>query len=698
MYMKKAVSLLLTIILALSVMLMFTGCGPDQVMVESVMDITADFEGTRTVTVKYPLSAVIDDIKDAVLADDPTSEVEGASFKYKGVEEDGYYFVLSFTFSDREEYEEQVSAVIGRRATSVLSVKDTVLTKGTRMTEDFGLRDLVTWMIRDTAMTDQKDLEFTESVNTVAIGSKTFNADPTIDISDVAGCIVNSVSIRTSNDKGDHYDRTFTFSVPNDAFVAFKDSFEEYFLSNTAPAAGYSGWSAEGGSMIYTVIYEKLSVDELAQYTSMLLDSDNIEIFYGDKDNSSTPLSEGLTFEESLDTLSFIGPDDGAPALYYSYSLPTNTIHGDGAVYRDGRWSSEGKWEDGVYKLELDTGSVTLRVPDGIQYAINGIDFTLESLGEERFRRTTTFLYNKTDGYDGMNYALSYFTRRGANASTGEDDENLTCSVVSEGTTAEITAELVKLFGSGNFMTCTRSAGAFALSEKTSFTDYISMGAMLNSNNENRPMRYYVRSSGGENIVSVSVDGSETAYTTAKDSVLSVKGGNATVEYRGNIPITSHIIIYILAGSLMLAVTVLIAALMLHRRKKPVRSHEAQELIDTIVPEEDDDGAAALRQTTTFSIFELGALSRNKKVVDEINRDVEKRMEADRIEEMKKEIRAKELEEMGRKVYGDSADKSDSSHEDESGSRGDEPIPDEPTPNETLPEADMSSKGDGYDA
>ena len=656
--MKKLISVLLIFLLILASALALAGCDTPSVSVSSVMDITPAFKGTRTITVRYPLSVDIDAIKDTIIADDPASGAEGASFTYRGVEEDGYYFELSFSFENNSEYEEQVGAVIGRTAASFLSVKDTALTKGVRMAEDFSLEDLIGWIIRDTAAASStRDLRFDTPSNTINIGSESFTTGSQISVNSVEGSTVNSVSIRTSNDKEGSYDRTFVFAVPNDTYLVGKDSLEQYFLANTAPAAKYSGWSSEGANMLYTVIYEKLSADELREYTAMLLDTDNSEIFYGDKDNSSTPLSEGLTFEESLDTFSFIGPDKGAPALEYSYSLPTNTTHGDGAVFSDGRWTSAGRWEDGVYKLDLSSGSVKLRIPDGIQYAINGIEFSLVSLGGERFSRSTSFLYSKTDGYDGRNYAYEFFLSKGAEAVLDEDDDDLICTVVSEGTTAEITDELVKLFGSGNFLAYRRSESAFALSAKTNLTDYISLGSMLNASNANRPMTYTVRSSCEENIVSVSVDGSETAYRSPSKSVLTITGGNAAVEYRGNIPIRSHIIIYCLIGAGMLLLTSVIAVLMLRRRTKKV-SPEARKIIDSIAPDEgeDDPSAPSLSQTTTFSIFELGALSRNKKYVEEINKDIEKRIEADRLKEIKDEIRAKQLEEMERKVYGDPQD------------------------------------------
>ena len=71
-------------------------------------------------------------------------------------------------------------------------------------------------------------------------------------------------------------------------------------------------------------------------------------------------------------------------------------------------------------------------------------------------------------------------------------------------------------------------------------------------------------------------------------------------------------------------------------------------------PDNSDEDTPSLAQTTTFSIFELNALSRNKKYVDEINKDIEERIQQDNLENRKNDIRAKQLEDLSRKVYGTS--------------------------------------------
>lgn len=654
--MKKLISILLAAIMIAGAALLLTACGKsDPVTVTSVLTLNDAFRGTRVVTVKYPLSTQIDTVKDAIMAGEPSSKAEGVTFTYKGVEDDGYTFELTLDFYDREDYEREAAAVINRTASSYLSRKDTVLTDGTRMKENFGADDLIAWIVRATAEdASTRDLEFSYDSNTVVIGDKTYSTGTTVDISEVTGSTVTSISIKTVNDKQGTFSRTFEFVIPNSDYLAAKDDIEQYFLTNTAPAAKYSGWSPDGTGMVYQVIFEGLTIRDLRQYTSMLLDTDSVNVSYQNVDSTSTPLSEGLAFDESLDTFSFIGPDQGAPMLYYSYVLPSNTIHGDGAVFEDGKWSPAGSWQDGAYNVELSSGSVHLRVPDGVQYAVEGINFYLDSLGSERFRRTVNFLYSKDDGAAGRDYAVKYFRGKEAAAEATEDDRSLICSVVCEGTASELTAELVRLFGTGNEVTYRKNSGAFSLTTKTTFTDSIDLSAILNSANVKQPMNYYISASGAENIVSVLADGGEQIYRSADESAVSVTGGVSAVGYYGSLPITSHIIIYIIFGLLLLGATIFGAYMMMHRRRRKL-SAGAQKIADA-VGLTDDEMPASLTQTTTFSIAELGALSRNKRYVDEINKDIEERIENDRLTRRKEEIRRRELAEMERKVYGTTDD------------------------------------------
>ena len=139
------------------------------------------------------------------------------------------------------------------------------------------------------------------------------------------------------------------------------------------------------------------------------------------------------------------------------------------------------------------------------------------------------------------------------------------------------------------------------------------------------------------------------------------------------------------------------------KRRRPADPLNNPEAYESDIPADADDiqdNSASdtsahdpLAQTTTFSIFELNALSRNKKYVDEINKDIEERIQADSIRDQKNDIRARELEEMSRKVYGEQSGEepteSDSSEQAESS--------EDQTSQDTAPQSDTEDTGDSTD-
>ena len=169
------------------------------------------------------------------------------------------------------------------------------------------------------------------------------------------------------------------------------------------------------------------------------------------------------------------------------------------------------------------------------------------------------------------------------------------------------------------------------------------------------------------------------------------------------------IVIYLSAGLVLLILTAFIAIKLIKPKKKrlpdPLNNLEAV-YADADMPEDATDDAsendtedasseekgarAPLAQTTTFSIFELNTLVRNKKYVDEINKDVEQRLHEQSLEEQKHDIRARELEDMSRKVYGAPTPSSDETATDDIA----EPIESEPTeaPESARESADAPAK------
>lgn len=659
--MKRLLAAILTAALCVMLCLTLTACDSPKVRVESVLNITTEFKGSRTVTVIYPLSAAIDSVKGDILDDDPTAEVEGASFSYLGADENGYSFALKLSFENEAQYEQQVEAILGRDANAVLSHKDTPMFKGTRVAEDFDVSELIAFLVRETNTNEStKDYTFEYPYNKVTVGADTFDAGTTVNVDEGDGIPVNAVDIKTYNEKsgifGRTFDRSFVFSIPADTYSANKKEISEYFEELAGESAQISD-THEGNNVLYTIVFEGLSLDELETTTGAILDSDSVSVYYGDKENLSTPLFEGRVLQESLDTLSFMGQKTACPTLRYTYSLPTNAVKGEGALYENGAWVNTGTWDDGAYRMENSSGLTRLRIFDGRQYYIDGVRLDLQSKGDGEFIRTTSFLYPVKDGFEGPVYATKFFESKNTEAKYENDGEYIVCSIVCEGTLDEVNDQLGNVFGNGNYINYEKRSGA--LSDKSAMVDHIDIRDVLSVENVDVPMTYTMSAENGENIVTVNTGGAESAYKGRNDTRLELSGGTAAVGYRGVIPKAGSIILYVIFGLILLGITSVVASRMLYqpirRERREARRQAADPAVSAIpatVAEPDPTPSYAPQQTTTFSIFELGALSRNKKYVDEINKDVETRMEADRLENRKRELRKKELEEMERKVYG----------------------------------------------
>lgn len=639
--MKKTFSLIILVLVLLST-LALSACSVQKATVESLLEIDSAFAGHRSITVKYPLDAHVDTLTDMLLDSNPLKDSENSKFEYMGVMSDGYTFVMDIVFDSRDDYLSQVRTLLDRKVTSYVSQPDSVLASGTRMVENFDVSELISWMNDISTQNEQtKDIQYDYSVNTVSIDGDVFNTSSTVDINKRTGKPINSILIETTNLKDGTYDRTVTFSIPNDTYSDLSSSLEQYFDANTSTKAQYSDFTSLGTAWEYKVIFKSLTLDELSEYTAMLLDTSENTLFYGDKDNSSTPLSEGLLFEESFDTFSFISSNGECVPIEYRYALPIETTHGDGTVFSDSKWNTLGSWQDGIYSVSLDTDTFNVRIPDGIQYAINGIDTTLEIVGVDDFVRTTDFLYSKTQGMDGMLYAKRFFEEKGATVVTDEDDKNLICSVVCKGSNAQITDELTKYFGSGNFMAYSTKDTAFSLSMKTELTDYVNLSYMLNSTNANRPITYTVSSSNDEKIKALSCNGETIKVKNNTDTLplVAVDGGQGTVVYNGKINNTANIIKFcVVVVLILLAVLAIVGFIFYKRRKSRVVPYDANDEADTIDEE---------------SVQPNSPSDDDKQYRDEIDKDISEKIESDRIESLSRELKAKELEKLHRMVCGD---------------------------------------------
>ncbi len=612
--MKKTISLIL-VTLVILLMMTLTACSSEKAVVESVLTLNSDYAGQRTITVKYPLDARIDSLTKKLETKNPLIDSEKSTFEYKGVGNDGYTFVMNIVFESREDYLSQISQLVGRDVVSDMYQPESVLCSGTRMKEDFDVADIIRWMTDISENNEETEsLKYDYPVNTVSINGTVFNTGSKVDISEREGQGIDSIFIETTNLKDGTYDRTVTFLVPNKTFTKLKGSIEPYFASITPDSAQYSDWTNLGENWEYKVILKSLSIEELSECTAMLLDTDKDILFYGDRDNTSTPLTEGLVFEEEFNTFSFMSSKGEDVDLFYKYALPVKTTHGDGSVFIDSKWSAIGEWSDGVYSVSPSTDTFEIRVPDGIQYSINGIKMKLDIADENEFVRKTEFLYSKSNGMDAMLYARDFFENKGAEVETDEDDENLICRVVMTGDSQSVNDQLVKFFGSGNFMAYNVKDRALALSDKTELTEYVNFSYMLNHKNAERPITYTVSSSCDEKLVNLSCDTSDTikAKADTKELTVDVVSGEGTVIYKGKIADVGAIVVFCIVSIVALALVVAVVVLIL-KKKSGFGGFGMKKKLFSKKKEQETENTQELS---------------DKELLDEINADIEKQIDA----------------------------------------------------------------------
>ena len=599
--MKKTASLLMCALLILSTALIFTGCNSGKIRVESLLKIDNSFSGSREISFIFPKGAELGILERTVKENLPQSDDNCYTVETASTADYGMKFTFRAKFSSQQDYIAKMSALVGRDVAVYMAQPDSILTKGTRMTEDFDVRDITLWFTNTVKNNKEtKALGYEYVSNLVNINGAIFSTDTTINVKDVTGYEINSVTVETTNNKNNLYERRFIFSIPEKTYKSLSNQLTDYFAQRTDDVASYSDWVQKGSNYEYEVIYQNISLEEMNLLTNKMLDVSDCVIEYGDKTNSSTPLSEGLVFEEKLDLFAFMGKDKGNVPVYYRYSLPTTTTHGDGVVLDKGVWQAQGKWTDGTYSLDADKSVVSIHIPDGIQYSIEGIDFSLENTGKNSFTHTTSFLYSKATGKDGCDYASKFFKGKNAETQVSSDGKFLECKVTLKGGFSEISSELIRLFGGGNYIEYNENDHFANIANKPKATEYINIGYMLTTENAKKPITYTAFSNGGDSILSISTKGDGINNSSNKpdeNNKFAVKiSGNSSVSILYTAPNGSGIALYCIIGGVMIFLTVFAILILIKAKNKNNETHNN-----------------APTQTTAFSINELLGRSKGNK-------------------------------------------------------------------------------------
>ncbi len=353
-------------------------------------------------------------------------------------------------------------------------------------------------------------------------------------------------------------------------------------------------------------------------------------------------------FEEKINLLNFINDKKEPVKVNYKYSLPTETTHGDGLELSNGIWKTAGEWQNSTYSYSNNTSVVEIKIPDGMQYEIEGVDFKLENSGGNEFTKTVDFKYSMTDGKSAADYACDFFIKKGVNSVITQEDKFIICRLIFTGSASEITQKLTEALGTGNYIKYESKHDRYSVVNNTTFEDCINIESMLSSINAAKTISYTVRGTGNETIKTVSVEGEGYTDTVRKADetnrfTVNIKKGNGIVRYSGAIPNSQGIIVFTVISSLMVLITV-ISIVFQFRKSKISKSVPSEEF--------------APKQTTTFSINELNTRNEelNKKlkmeIESEVQAEIDKQNEKERLDRIKAEIRAKNISDMEAKIYG----------------------------------------------
>lgn len=574
---KFAVKIFTLCIMLVIISVVLGGCGETYTQVENLMKITDDFVGERVIT--------LDLGNDFDKNEERTKNLEKIiqescppNMSYRTEKKDGSYrcvFVLSF--SSLEEYKTKVASVIGKQIAVAYGYTDTVLSKGTYYKEDFDGMELVSWLIDDLYEKGYKDLELDmqSTSNVVKYNNEVFSSKTSVlNTSTVKGQAVDSVTIDTVNYKNGFYDRTLILSVPIATYNNLGASLEELMKTRVAEEAKFSGWTSNNGLMKFTVKYEKIDIERLQEYTKLFVECHNQSIYYGDQNQSSTPLAEQLVFEEKINLLNMVSASDENVRLIYNYTLPEETTHGEGVELSKGEWKTSGNWSNNTYKIANRDGVYDIRVPDGMQYAIKGINIQLTALDNDTFKREIDFIYDRNTGDKGLTYAYNFLASKGFTVSKESNNQGIACRITQQGTSNDVNNAVSELFGSGNYFECTRHTNDLSVVTDIVVEDNVNIAYMLTGANTDIDINYTVKSECSEYIRSVKADNKAdkvSVDTTLKNDnsyTSTVKGGNFSVVYTATVPFVDGIIMYcMICGTITVIALLTILLLMRYNRK-----------------------------------------------------------------------------------------------------------------------------------
>lgn len=336
------------------------------VKVDTRMDINSDFRGTREITVSFhpddaeaALKDGVEQFESILSSNIPASMTYETTSSYSPTE-----YIVILKFNSLDDYKKKVESIIGR--TPDIKWGHSALTGQTYLHEDFSSLDLLGWLSDALAKAGipEADPEYVpapvqaapasasdaaSSSDSIVVISETPKAfwtvsNPVLVVDgvryqsssdkmisgDSSSCVLKAVEVTTVIDSNENFTRTISFELAADANEQLLESINDY-LKLHKPADSQFISDANTERNLCTIEFKAEGTEQLAEYTSNLLDC-SAKVALGDySDPTSNSLVSSTAYKESFDLLSlnsaepvpvtyrFIS-DNGVPSKLYDLS------------------------------------------------------------------------------------------------------------------------------------------------------------------------------------------------------------------------------------------------------------------------------------------------------------------------------------------------------------------------------------------
>ena len=551
---RLTVRTVLAVMIFLLVTIVLGGCSQNKATVESVMRINgSEFVGERIITINFGSELSKNENKRKNVEDIIKDKCPPILSCRSEFSDTNYRCVFVLSFSSVADYKEKVANIIGKQILVAYGNTNTALSKGTYYREDYECVRLTDWLVN---ALDEKG--YGNYLSAVSLASNVIEYNKTVlqsedkitTASTVTGEEIHGVSVSTRNYKDGKFDRILSITFPKRTYVSMGVALENIMNSRIDAKIARTDWKDSGEYMEFSVSYINITLEQMEELTKKFLECNSSTVYYGDQNNSSTPLAEQLVFEENIHVLSFVSDTGKTAQLSYTYELPEETTHGEGVELIDGEWQSNGNWLKNTYRLNSNEEIYDIRIPDGMQFTIKGMNIRLTSLEEDRFRRETEFVFDRSTGEKGLEYAYRFLYNMGVNVTKENTFDGAICRITNEGNVNDISGSLSEIFGSGNYFEYTKHTGNLSVVTDINATDHINISHMLTGANAHININYTVQSDSSQYIKTMKM--TDNANNTSPDIKINkdksrsvtVESGNFSVGYYATIPYEKGVTLY----------------------------------------------------------------------------------------------------------------------------------------------------------